>query len=216
MSRILARVLRGTVSCKVRVVTGALGRPRSEEARRAILDATVRMTMRDGYQALTIKGVAEEAGVGRQTIYRWWTAKAALVLEAIRELAERAGRPELTGDSEHDLRAFLRASFRLAPLAGPAISGMMADAQRDPEFAEVLQQGLLAPRRAIVREILAGGQRDGQLGAGASLDLVADLVFGTMWYRILSGHAPVDERLADELSDAIIRLLGRQKEGDAW
>jgi AcrR family transcriptional regulator len=188
--------------------TGTLGRPRSEQARRAILDTAVRLTLRDGYQALTIKGVAEEAGVGRQTIYRWWTTKAALVLEAIRELAERAGRPARTGDALHDLRALLRASFRLAPVAGPAISGMMAESTHDPEFAEVLQHGLLAPRRAIVREILAAGQESGQLGHGASLDLAVDVVWGVMWYRTLSGHAPVDERLAEELSDAVVRLLG--------
>jgi len=196
------------VSCKVVRVTGNLGRPRSEDSRRAILDATLRLTMRDGYQALTIKAVAQEAGVGRQTIYRWWTTKAALVLEAIHELAERAARPEPTGDAEHDLRALLRASFRLAPSVGSAISGMMAEAQHDPEFAEVLQKGLLAPRRAIVREILAAGQRAGQLGSEVSLDLAVDLVWGTMWYRTLSGHAPVDERLAEELSDAVFRLLG--------
>jgi AcrR family transcriptional regulator len=190
-------------------VTGTLGRPRSEESRRAILDTTLRLTMRDGYQALTIKAVAQDAGVGRQTIYRWWPTKAALALEAIRELAERVARPEPTGDAERDLRALLRASFRLAPSVGSAISGMMAEAQHDPEFAEVLQRGLLAPRREIVREILAAGQRDGQLGREASLDLAVDLVWGTMWYRTLSGHAPVDESLAEELSEAVVRLLGR-------
>jgi AcrR family transcriptional regulator len=190
-------------------VTGTLGRPRSEESRRAILDTTLRLTMRDGYQALTIKAVAQDAGVGRQTIYRWWPTKAALALEAIRELAERVARPEPTGDAERDLRALLRASFRLAPSVGSAISGMMAEAQHDPEFAEVLQRGLLAPRREIVREILAAGQRDGQLGHEASLDLAVDLVWGTMWYRTLSGHAPVDESLAEELSEAVVRLLGR-------
>jgi AcrR family transcriptional regulator len=190
-------------------VTGTLGRPRSEQARRAILDTALRLTLRDGYQALTIKGVAEEAGVGRQTIYRWWTTKATLVLEAIRELAERAGRRALTGDAEHDLRAFLRATFKLASVVGPAISGLMAESTHDPEFAEVLQRGLLAPRRAIVREILDAGQQSGRFGHGASLDLAVDLVFGTMWYRILSGHAPVDERLAEELTDAIVGLLGR-------
>ncbi len=197
------------MSCKVDRVTATLGRPRSEESRRAILDTTLRLTVRDGYQALTIKAVAQEAGVGRQTIYRWWPTKAALVLEAIRELAERAARPEPTGDAVHDLRALLRASFRLAPSVGSAISGMMAEAQHDPEFAEVLQQGLLAPRREIVRAILADGQRAGQLGRDTSLDLAVDLVWGTMWYRTLSRHAPVDERLAEELSEAVFRLLGR-------
>jgi AcrR family transcriptional regulator len=208
VSRNWSRLLRGTLSCKVARVTGTLGRPRSQEARRAILDAAVRLTMRDGYQAVTIKGVAEEAGVGRQTIYRWWTTKAALVLEAIRDLAERAGRPAPTGDAVHDLRALLRASFRLVPTAAPAITGMMAESTHDAEFAAVLQDGLLAPRRAIVREILEAGQARGQLGRGASLDLAVDLVWGTMWYRVLSRHAPVDERLAEELADAVVALLG--------
>ena len=60
-----------------------------------------------------------------------------------------------------------------------------------------------------MREILAAGQQAGTFGHGASLELVVDLVWGTMWYRILSGHAPVDERLAEELADAVVRLLGR-------
>jgi AcrR family transcriptional regulator len=189
--------------------TAAVGRPRSEEARRAVLDAAKRLTIRDGYHAVTIKGIAEEAGVGRQTIYRWWTTKAAIVLEAIRGFAEHAARPPLTGDAERDLRALLDASFALAETVGPAISGMMAEAVHDPEFAAVLQGGLLAPRRAIVRDILEAGRRAGQLGDGVGLDLAVDLVWGTMWYRTLSKHAPLDTALADDLTDAVVRLMGR-------
>ena len=186
----------------------ALGRPRSEPARRAALDAALRLVARDGYQAVTIKGIAAEAGIGRQTVYRWWTSKAAVLLEAVTELARPTVQPEPTDDPVHDLREMLRGSFRLSPVAGPIIAGLMADATHDPEFLARLQQDLLARRRALIRATLERAQRSGQVGAGADLALVVDMIWGAMWYRILSGHAPVDEALADELTAAVLRLLG--------
>jgi AcrR family transcriptional regulator len=188
--------------------TPALGRPRSEPARRAVLDAALRLVRRDGYQAVTIKGIAEEAGVGRQTIYRWWNSKGEVLLEAIIDLAQPIAQPESTDDPVHDLRRILRGSFRLSPVAGPIISGLMADATNDPEFLARLQSELLARRRALIRETLERAQHDGLVGEGAELDLVTDMVWGTMWYRVLSRHAPVNEALADEVTDAVVRLLG--------
>ena len=184
------------------------GRPRSEPARRAVLDAALRLVRRDGYPAVTIKGIAEEAGVGRQTVYRWWDSKAAILLEAIIDFALPIVMPEQTADPVHDLRETLRGSFRLSPVAGPIISGLMADATHDSAVMDQLQTELLAKRRATVRELLERAQRDGLVGKGADLDLVTDMVWGTMWYRVLSRHAPVDEALADEVTEAVLRLLG--------
>jgi len=188
--------------------TGLPGRPRSEPARRAVLDAALRLVRRDGYPAVTIKGIAEEAGVGRQTVYRWWDSKAAILLEAIIDLALPIAMPEQTADPVHDLRETLRGSFRLSPVAGPIISGLMADATHDSAVMDQLQTELLAKRRATVRELLERAQHDGLVGTGADLHLVTDMVWGTMWYRVLSRHAPVDEALADELTEAVLRLLG--------
>jgi AcrR family transcriptional regulator len=187
---------------------GPPGRPRSEPARRAVLDAALRLVRRDGYPAVTIKGIAEEAGVGRQTVYRWWDSKAAILLEAIIDLALPIAMPEQTADPVHDLRETLRGSFRLSPVAGPIISGLMADATHDAAVMDQLQTELLAKRRATVRELLERAQREGLAGKGADLNLVTDMVWGTMWYRILSRHAPVDEALADEVTEAALRLLG--------
>lgn len=189
----------------------AAGRPRSDQARAAILTTALRLAARDGYQPVTILAVAAEAGVGRQTIYRWWPTKAAVLLEAITEYVLPEVSPELTGDARRDLRAVLRASFRLNPQVGSVISGLMAEATHDRAFAADLQEKLLAPRRALLRAILADGRAAGQFGDADSpvdLDLIVDMAWGTMWYRSLSGHAPVDEALADELTDLVLRLLG--------
>ena len=188
--------------------TQAAGRPRSDQAREAILRAGLDLAAQDGYQAVTILGIAAEAGVGRQTIYRWWPTKAAVLLEAITEFTLPEVSPPPTGIAEHDLRAVLRASFVLAPVVGSVITGLMAESTHDSEFAAALQEQLLAPRRALVRKILADGQATGQVGHGIELDLAVDLAWGTMWYRTLSKHAPVDEALADELTEAIMRLAG--------
>jgi AcrR family transcriptional regulator len=171
------------MSCKVRGMeqTSSPGRPRSEQARRAVLDAAMRLVRRDGYPAVTIKGIAEEAGVGRQTVYRWWTSKAAILLEAVVELARAFAQPAPTGDAEDDLRRLLHSTFALSDEAGPVISGLLAEAT-------------------------------GQLGDEFDIALVTDMIWGTMWYRILAKHAPVDTRLADELTGAAVRLLGRGPE----
>jgi AcrR family transcriptional regulator len=197
------------VSCNVVDVTDRTGpgRPRSAEVRTTVLAAALGLVERDGYPAVTMKAIAEAAGVGRQTVYRWWPTKADVVLEALVDLAERRSRPARTGRAVADLCATLRATFAQVG-ARPAMTGLMAEATHDRGFAARLQAQLLAPRRAVVREILAAGQASGQLGAGVGLDLATDIVFGVMWYRVLSGHAPVDQGLADDLTATVTRLLG--------
>lgn len=172
-----------------------------------MLAAALRLVARDGYPAATIKGIAAEAGVGRQTVYRWWPAKADVVLDAIVDLAARRTRPELTGETVGDIRRFLRATFSQR-IAGPAITGLMAEATNDEVFAEKFQRLLLAPRRQVLRDMIVAGQERGRVGRGYDVDLAVDIVFGIMWYRVLSGHAPVDETLADQLTDTLARLLG--------
>jgi AcrR family transcriptional regulator len=184
------------------------GRPRSETARRAVLDATLRLCARDGYAQLTMKGIADAAGVGRQTVYRWWPAKADVVLEALKDIAAR----ELpgfhrTGDALRDVHSSLRLVFGLLPLTGKPLSGLMADAQHNTELQARLQATLLGPRRELVEKILEDGIAAGQLRRNVEPKLVSDLLFGTMWYRLLGGHAPVDDRLADDLREVARRLL---------
>ncbi|MFG2146707.1 TetR/AcrR family transcriptional regulator [Streptomyces sp. NPDC048696] len=194
------------------------GRPRSETARRAVLDAALELCQRDGYQELTMKGIADVAGVGRQTVYRWWPTKQDVLMEVLVELPHRA--PDRlfpdTGSVRHDVEELLRYTFQLTQgVTGRALVGLMADAQGDAELSRRLQESVIGPRREVLRRILERGVRRGELSetGGASLDLAVDFAFGVMWYRLLSRHAPVDDALAAELGMAVCKLLSAD-EGD--
>lgn len=196
------------MSCKVRAMRG---RPRSDEARRAILDTALRICGRDGYQQVTIKAIADEAGVGRQTVYRWWPDRAQVLLDALIDLRNRE--PDLdrrTGDTLRDIERVLVRTFELThEITGPALIGLMADAQNDADLSNRLQDTVLGPRRDALHEILRHGVDSGRLAENVPLPLVVDFAFGTMWYRLLSRHAPVDDRLAADITAAIARLLAR-------
>ncbi|MEV5300102.1 TetR/AcrR family transcriptional regulator [Amycolatopsis methanolica] len=187
------------------------GRPRSEEARRAILDTALRICHRDGYQQVTIKAIADEAGVGRQTVYRWWPDKAQVLLDALIDLREREPRlDEDTGDALRDIERILARTFALThEPTGRALVGLMAEAQNDPALSDRLQGTVIGPRRDVLHRFLRQGVEAGQLAENVPLPLVVDFAFGTMWYRMLSRHAPVDDRLAADITAVIARLLAR-------
>lgn len=189
------------VSCKV----GAMvGRPRSEVARKAILRAALDLCARDGYQNVTMKGIAQVAGSGRQTVYRWWQTKAQVLLEALTDvLAEEV--PELpdTGDARADLVTFLEQTFALARgVAGQVVVGLMADAQSDAGLAAELRAKIINPRRAALRAVLARGA----VPDDVDVELAVDLVFGAMWYRLLNRHAEVNQELAEEIAGLLARI----------
>ncbi|MER5998995.1 TetR/AcrR family transcriptional regulator [Nonomuraea angiospora] len=181
-----------------------VGRPRSEAARKAILRAALDLCARDGYQNVTMKGIAQIAGSGRQTVYRWWQTRAQVLLEALTDvLAEEVqGLPD-TGDARADLVTFLEQTFALARgVAGQVVVGLMADAQSDAELATELRAKLIDPRRAALRAVLARGA----VPDDVDLELAVDLVFGAMWYRLLNRHAEVNQELAEEIAGLLARI----------
>lgn len=176
------------------------GRPRSEASRQAILEAAVELVTRDGYANVTIEGIAARAGTGKQTIYRWWPSKADVLLEAGADRVE--GPPDRDhGSYEADLRAFLEASYRLANREDLAaiLRALMAEAQLDPAFAERFRDTFLKRRADALAVITDRARRRGDLPVNPDPATITDIVFGTIWYRILAAHRPFDERLLDDL-----------------
>jgi AcrR family transcriptional regulator len=181
------------------------GSRRNEDARRAILDATATLLREEGYGALSVGAIAKAAGVGRQTIYRWWPSKADVVLEVLTEQAGRSVAEEPPpGPLQERLRAFLRTTFATArdPEVAAALRALAAEAQKDAAFAERLA-AFLERRRAVLGAIVAG-----DVPAAGERALVVDLVFGLLWYRTLVGHEPLDDGTADLLAALLTRPHG--------
>jgi AcrR family transcriptional regulator len=181
------------------------GRRRNEAARQAVLDAAFRLLRSADSRDLTIDAIAAAAGVGRQTIYRWWPSKGAVIAEALAERARDTARTPDTGTLRGDLTAFLTDTF--AGATDSAAAGMlrriMAAAQHDPHLAEAVTE-FTAQRRRELRTLLKRGQTRGELPPAADLDMLTDLAYGFLWYRLLVGHAPLDIAAATNLADHLI------------
>jgi AcrR family transcriptional regulator len=180
------------------------GRRRNEAAKDAILDAAFRLLSDPGTESLTIDAIAAEAGVGRQTIYRWWPSKGAVVADAMARHA-RAVVPERdTGSFAGDLEAFLTDSF--AGLEDESFAArlrqIVATAQHDEHVARVLAD-FTAARRAALRALLERGRDAGELAPHADLDMLVDMAYGVLYYRLLVGHAPLDAHAARSLAAAL-------------
>jgi AcrR family transcriptional regulator len=177
------------------------GRPRSEESRRAILAAALEIAAASGYAALTIEGIAARAGVGKQTIYRWWPTKADVLLEAAAAKADLRVPVTDRGSYAADLRAFLTASYKMANDRALAdlLRALMAEAQLDEAFGERFRGAFLQRRRDALAVILDRARERGDLPPHPAPAVALDLVFGTIWYRVLATRGRLDKALVDDL-----------------
>jgi AcrR family transcriptional regulator len=182
------------------------GRPRSETTRRAILTAAFDELQERGYAALTIEGIAARACAGKQTIYRWWASKADVVLDALLDLAATRITVPDNGSLHADLSAFLRATFRQRDQR-PILVGLMAQALLDSTFATAFRDRFLFSRRAALRGILERAVTRGEIDADADLELLIDVVYGVLWYRLLLDHAPLSEEAGQQLASLVVRAV---------
>jgi AcrR family transcriptional regulator len=168
--------------------TPAIGRPRSNEARLAVLYAVDDMLVEDGYAAMTMKGIAARAGVGKQTVYRWWNSKAEILLEAVLldAATELAVPPAAT--SAEEIKSYLSAVevFLTTSPAGAAYRALVGEAQHDRAVAELIRSSdvLLASALPILQRSI---QR-GELPARADLTEAAEQLVGPVFYRLLTGQ----------------------------
>ncbi len=189
------------------------GRRRNAAARDAILDATFELLRAQGASGVTIDAIAEAAGVGRQTIYRWWPTKGAVVAEAMVRGARLIVPPRDTGSFPRDLTDFLADSF--AGLQDPgfrrALRQLVSAAVHDEHVAEVLDE-FTAQRRAALRALLERGVASGDVAATADHGMLVALAYGVLWYRLLIGHAPLDAGAGRDLAAHLI-AAGQAGEG---
>ena len=181
------------------------GRRRNEAAREAIIDAAIGLLQDVGYEGFTIERLARDAGVGKQTIYRWWPSKAAVIAEAVGTRAQHTIPLPDTGALGTDLREFFQTTFRQSedPKILSELKSMMVASIENPEAARPFYE-FLASRRATLRVLLERGAARAEIAADADLDFLTDLAYGLLWYRGLVGHRPLDEEAARKLAGALV------------
>ncbi|NUU22325.1 MAG: TetR/AcrR family transcriptional regulator [Streptomycetaceae bacterium] len=182
------------------------GRRRNEQVRQAILDAAMRLLARADGGPVSVDTIAREAGVGKQTIYRWWPSKGAVFLEALTEHAQTVVPEADTGNLHDDLASVITASFRGAasPTTAPVLATLVREAASDAHLARVMGD-FTAARRQALRAVLERGRERGELADDADLDLMVDQVYGVLWYRLLVGHAALDAAAAERLAAGLAR-----------
>lgn len=183
-----------------------VGRPRSEAARASVLYAVDDLLVEQGYASMTLKGIAERAGVSRQTIYRWWSTKAEVLFEASwTDAAEELIVPP--GDSPFDeITSYLRAltTFLVQSPAGAAYRALLGEAQHDADVAKLLaSKDVLGDSAKTVIERTIGA-----LELPMSMDQATTLLVAPTFFWILSGRDP-DELDVPQLAN---RFLTSAKE----
>jgi AcrR family transcriptional regulator len=177
------------------------GRRRSGRSHEAIIAATQQLLVERSYPELTIEGIAARAGVGKQTIYRWWPSKAALVLEAYLAGSDAVPLPAEGKTAREDVRALLGwlIAVLVQPIGGHVVAGLVGDLQHDADLAEGFQRDVVPARREAMLGALERGRARGEIRSDADLELAVDALHGVVFYRLLLSGEPFDDDFADRL-----------------
>ena len=187
--------------------TRPLGRPRETRADRAIIKATLELIAERGVHELRTEDVAARARVGKGAIYRRYRSKEELVTAAVASVvSEEIAVPD-TGSTRDDLLELMREAVALygdGP-SGRLVAKVVGAMVEKPELAKTLREGFLAGRRAALGAVLRRGVDRGDLRADLDLELALDVLGGPLFYRVLVTGGPVDEHLAEGVTDLILR-----------
>src|SRR5689334_3658570 len=187
------------------------GRPRSEKAHKAILDAAADLLLARGLSAVSMDAVAERAGVSKATIYRWWPTKETLALDALyTEWAGFQPDPRDTGSLRGDLLALLGPWARAVRSHHPyarVIAALLTKVHTDPPFAAEDHKRLVEPRRDQARTLFHRAIERGEIPASTNVEVAVDLVYGPLWHRFLHGHAPLNDRFVQDVVTAALSGL---------
>ena len=173
-----------------------------------MLQAALALCAETGYPRLTIEGIAARSGVSKKTIYRWWSSKGAVLLEAVAEQATTTANHRDTGSLVDDLVAQLRAVIELLePYRTSAVTGLIAEALRDDDLAVALRETLILPNIELFNVRMRSAQRSGEIPDDADLGILNDLVHGTLYHRLVFHLGMPDDHELRERVEVIVAGL---------
>ena len=179
------------------------GRHRSVEAEAAILKAALYLLERQPLRKVTADAIARRAGVSKATIYKWWPNKSLVALDAyLAGMTEQVAMPD-TGSAEQDFTEQLKSvmAFYATPL-GRLFCQFLAEGQSDPGFLALFRERFLFARRDTARVMWQRGVERGEIREEVDGEIVLDLIYGPMIFRLLTGHGSVSDRDSEAVVEA--------------
>jgi AcrR family transcriptional regulator len=198
------------------------GRPRSAQAHKAIIDATLELLAEDGFQGLSIEAVAARAGVGKTTIYRRWSSKDELVMDAIRQVQFDIPVVNMdTGNFRNDLAALLKAAYQgfMAhpyPFLGKLMLKFIGEYQTNPEIFQGAITQLVIPRLQRFIHMVEQARAREEIRQDIDPALVLELIAGTLmihWifmYSHLQSSSSAVDVWVEQMVDVIMNGIGTQ------
>jgi len=178
------------------------GRPRSEQARVAILRSTLKLLADKGFSDLTIESVAERAGVGKATVYRWWPDKATLIADAFACSTKRNLHFPDTGSVRTDMSQQMRQLIKIfRSRRGRIVSAILAAGQTDRNVIAAFRDRFMMPRRREAYATLRRGIQRGQLRKNIDMDLLLDSLYGPIYMRFLIRHDSLTAEFVEGLCE---------------
>ena len=180
------------------------GRPPSQAARQAVLDAAWRILMDEGLGRLTIERVAAESGVSKPTIYRSWTNAQELAMAAFLAQPDTDVAQPRTLSARRTIQAHLGGVIHaFATHRGRQITLTMASADPESELAKAFRNQVILKSRETGRRLIEAGIAAGEVRFASSIETVLDMVYGPLFYRLLAGHQPLTDAFAQQLVDTV-------------
>lgn len=185
-------------------------RPRRQQtgprAEAAILDAAYELLLEQGLEAATVEAIAAKAGVSKVTVYRWWPNRAAVIMSAfLRYSADTLPYPE-DFQLDHVEHRLLRMAESFRGATGTAMAALIAAGRFDPEIAKAFREGYINARRSQGVDIVRAAIEAGEIRP-ADPDVVLDLLYAPLYFRLMVGHKPLDDDAVREHVRLVLAAL---------
>jgi AcrR family transcriptional regulator len=181
------------------------GRPRSEQARRAILRSTLKLLQRSNFPSLTIEAIATDANVSKATVYRWWPNKGALVVDAFASSTEDELHFPNTGSVYRDMSLQMAQFLGVLRSRGHIVAALLGAGQSDPELLAAFRERFLRPRREEAYKTLRRAIARGELPEDLDLDVTLDTLYGAIYMRFLIQHRELSESYIREVCSLVLK-----------
>ena len=176
-----------------------------------ILAATARLLETRTVQSLSIEAIAREAGVGKATIYRWWDAKALVVIDAfVEHHIVKTPMPRNLPPGKAIATHLVSLIHEYAGWSGRIVAQIIAEGQADPAVLRVFRERFHYGRRALVREMLEEWRVSERIRAPENVEMLAELLYAPVYMRLMTGVGALDDRFAQEHIDYTYALLGAE------